>query len=393
MKHKVIISKDILIPAYLPVYGNRYWATPHIDELASKGTIFLRHYSCAPSTAMAMTGMFTGKFPYELERKDYSVVQDYDGTTLFDYMYEKGYSCHLMWSHNYIVMAERYSKCFGKHTIHHEDRKLNQSVGVHMPRDLSVNDLQPNKQLERETMSYLKDEIESIDTTKPVFLWVHLPHVLLGRTGYGQDIDLFDEFVGYVRRKFGDWIIITADHGNMNGARGKTTYGFDVYEQAARIPMITPRLQDLEIINFPTSNIQLSDIVLKEEIPKLEFVICDSQYYAQPYRKTAIIHGKFKFIYNKLNKLEELYDLDYDPMEQVNLLKNLLHDDDRGRYVNVKQVYFYPYWDEAMSEYTFIKQFFDKIWKTASKHEEQKNFIIRKLKNYKAAIKRNIGLK
>ena len=103
--------------------------------------------------------------------------------------------------------------------------------------------------------------------------------------------------------------------------------------------------------------------------------------------------GQGFFIYNKLNKLEELYDLDYDPMEQVNLLKNLLHDDDRGRYVNVKQVYFYPYWDEAMSEYTFIKQFFDKIWKTASKHEEQKNFIIRKLKNYKAAIKRNIGLK
>lgn len=393
MEHRVIVSKDILIPDYLPVYGNQYWKTPNIDELAEKGTVFNRHYTCAPSTAMAMTGMFTGKFPYELDRKDYSVVEDYDGSTLFDQMYEKGFSCHLIWSHNYIVMAERFSKCFGKHTVHHEDRKLNQSVGVHMPRDDFANEIKPDKKLEREIMGYLKNEIESIDISKPVFLWVHLPHVLLGRTGYGQDIDLFDEFIGYIREKFGDWIIITADHGNMNGAKGKTTYGFDVYEQAAHIPMITPRIQNQKHIEYPTSNVQLSDIVLEEKIPQLEFVLCDSQYYGQPYRKTAIVRGRYKFIYNKLTKAEELYDVLYDPMEQVNLLMNLLCDEDRDRNVNVKQVYFYPYWDEAMENYRIIKDFFCSIWKTAPKVEEKKNYIIRKLKNYKSALKRNLGIK
>ncbi len=393
MQHKVIVSKDILIPDYLPVYGNKYWSTPNIDELAQKGTVFHRHYTCAPSTAMAMTGMFTGKFPYELDRKDYSVVEDYNGDTLFDRMYEKGYSCHLLWSNNYIVMAERFSKCFGKHTIHHDSRKLNQSVGVHMPHNEEANEIIPDKKLERETMEYLKNEIDSIDASKPVFLWVHLPHVLLGRSGYGQDMDLFDEFIGYIRQKFGDWIIITADHGNMNGAKGKTTYGFDVYEQAARIPMITPRLQGLDSVDFPTSNIQLSDIVLEERIPQLEFVLCDSQYYAQPYRKLAIIRGRYKYIYNKLKKTEELYDVVYDPMEQVNLLNNLFHDEDRGRDVNARQVYFYPYWDEAMENYRIIKQFFDSIWKTADRWTEKKNYLSRKLKNYKAAIKRTISVK
>lgn len=393
MEHRVIVSKDILIPDYLPVYGNQYWKTPNIDELAEKGTVFNRHYTCAPSTAMAMTGMFTGKFPYELDRKDYSVVEDYDGSTLFDQMYEKGFSCHLIWSHNYIVMAERFSKCFGKHTVHHEDRKLNQSVGVHMPRDDFANEIKPDKKLEREVMGYLKNEIESIDISKPVFLWVHLPHVLLGRTGYGQDIDLFDEFIGYIREKFGDWIIITADHGNMNGAKGKTTYGFDVYEQAAHIPMITPRIQNQKHIEYPTSNVQLSDIVLEEKIPQLEFVLCDSQYYGQPYRKTAIVRGRYKFIYNKFTKVEELYDVLYDPMEQVNLLRNLLRDEDRDRNVNVKQVYFYPYWDEAMENYQIIKDFFNLIWKSAPKMEEKKNYIVRKLKNYKSALKRNLGIK
>lgn len=36
----VLLSKDILMPAYLPIYGNKYWETPNIDELASKGTVF-----------------------------------------------------------------------------------------------------------------------------------------------------------------------------------------------------------------------------------------------------------------------------------------------------------------------------------------------------------------
>ncbi len=384
MEHKVIISKDILIPDYLPVYGNRYWKTPNIDELAQKGTIFKHHYTCAPSTAMAFSGMFIGKYPFQLDRRDYSEVREYSEDTLFDKMYALGYSCHLMWSSNYIVMAERFSKCFGKHTVHHEGKKLNQSVGVHMPQNASANEIMPDLETERETIEYIKKEIESIDNTSPVFLWIHLPHVLLGRSGYGQDIDLLDEIVGIVRKRFGDWIIITADHGNMNGAKGKTTYGFDVYEQAIHIPMITPRLENKETIDYPTSNIMLSDIVLNGVIPQHKFIISDSQYYAQPFRKIAIIRGRFKYIYNKLTKVEELYDLSYDPLEQVNLLVSTLHDTDRDRDVNVKQVYFYPYWDEALENHEIIKEYFNSIWRTAGSVEELKNLYIRKLKNLKS---------
>lgn len=392
MEHKVIISKDILIPGYLPVYGNEYWHTPHIDALAAKGTVFTRHYTCAPSTAMAMTGMFTGKFPHELNRKDYSEVAEYEGETLFDAMHERGYACHLLWSSNYIEMADRFSKCFGKHTIRHESRKLNQSVGVHMPHDASSNEVPANETLARETMEYLRKEIDSIDTSRPVFLWVHLPHVLLGRSGYGQDMDLLDEFVGYVRQKLGDWIILTADHGNMNGARGKTTYGFDVYEPAVRIPLITPRLHGQPTIEYPTSHVQLWDMVVREQVDPLPFVVCDSQYYGQPYRKTALIRGRFKYIYHKLTQEEELFDVVFDPMEQVNLLKPLMHDEDRDRDVNLKQVYFYPYWEEAMAAYDTLKRELANFWRTAPKAEERKNFYIRKLKNLKAKIKRNLGL-
>ncbi len=395
MKHVVLLSKDAMLPEYLPTYGNTYWKTPNIDELAAKGTVFQQHYTAAPSTAMAFTSMFTGLYPYQLDRKDYTEVEEYNqGTTLFDEMYARGYECHLLWSSNYIKMADKFSKCYGKHTIRHESMKLNQSVGVHMPHNEEQNNLKPDDAKVKEVMDYLVGELDSLDRSKPIFLWIHLPHVLLGRCGYGQDIDLFDRFVGELRTRFGDeGIYITADHGNMNGYKGKTTYGFDVNQPAIRIPLIAPRIEGMETVTFPTTNARLMDMILNETVRKEEFIISDTQYYAQPYRKTAIIRGKYKYIYNKFDKSEELYDIEFDPNENINLLKKLLYDVDRNRNVNAQQVIFYPWMDEAMENYRLIKTFFDSIWKTAGKWTERKNYIVRKLKNYKAALKRNLGIK
>lgn len=390
--HVILISKDCQLTSYYPTYGNKYWKTPNIDALAKKGTVFMQHYTAAPSTAMAFTSMFTGLYPYQLDRADYTEVEEYSqGTTLFDEMYDAGYECHLLWSNNYIKMADKFSKCYGKHTIRHEDKKLNQSVGVHRPRNEEQNNLVENKELSDDVMSYLTAVLDSIDSSKKIFLWVHLPHVLLGRCGYGQDIDLFDDFIGEVRKRFGDeGIFITADHGNMNGYKGKSCYGFDVNQQAILIPFISPRLEVGPVVDFPTSNAQLMEIILTGKVNKREFIISDTQYYAQPYRKTAIIKGRYKYIYNKLEKKEELYDIEFDPNENINLLEDLLYDVDRNRHVNAEQVIFYPYREEAKATYAEIKAFFQSIWKTADWKTEKKNYMERKLKNYKAAIKRTL---
>ena len=55
----ILISKDVLMKAYLTPYGNQYFEMPNLSELAQKGTVFNRHYTAAPSTAMAFTSMST----------------------------------------------------------------------------------------------------------------------------------------------------------------------------------------------------------------------------------------------------------------------------------------------------------------------------------------------
>lgn len=63
----IYILADDLGYGDLSCYGQTKFKTPHIDELASNGMKFLRHYSgstvCAPSRSTLLTGLHTGHTP------------------------------------------------------------------------------------------------------------------------------------------------------------------------------------------------------------------------------------------------------------------------------------------------------------------------------------------
>lgn len=374
MNNIVLISKDVLRKDYLPVYGNRYWKTPNIDALAKQGTVFHRHYTAAPSTAMAFTSMFTGMYAHQTGRKDYTEVAETDkasnAESLFDFLDGHGYKCHLLWSQNYIHMAERFSKCFGKNTVHHDKLDLNQFVGAHIKG--LTGSVTCDDSIVEENYGKLMEEINSIDTSSPVFLWVHLPHVLKGRECYGGDIDLLDRFVGDIRNKFGDQITITADHGSGNGKDGITGYGFHLYESQICIPLITPKIQNVSEIHFPTSNTQLTEILFSHSVSQKDYVISDTAYYQQPHRKLAIVQGNYKYIYEKQTKTEHLYDVVNDPEENLDLHKTVMHDKERNRNVVTRQVLFYHDWDKAEEEFVKLRAIKDSIWKDGTLWERIK---------------------
>ncbi|MBL7070860.1 MAG: sulfatase-like hydrolase/transferase [Candidatus Omnitrophica bacterium] len=367
----VLISKDILRADYLPAYGNKYWKTPNIDELACKGTIFRRHYVSSPSTGMGFTCMFSGLNAYELERKSFTVVDEFkQAATLFDLLVEKGYACHVLWDEFWWEkIGYPYSKCYGPSTVFH-NIKIGQMVGPHKIDKSEVAEGQGEKTIEKITA-----EVDSIKDDK-LFLWIHLPHVVYGRTAYGSDIDLFDRLVGDIRNRFSDGsIYITADHGHMNCEKGLPIYGFHVYEGAVRIPLITPRIDNMGEVRFPTSNIQLKDIILNKKLARPDYVFCDTQYYAQPHRKLAVIKDNYKYIYNKWDGTEELYDCEWDKNEDVNLLKKKWFDRDRFRWYHTAEIYFYPYYEKAYEYYRLLKAKKDEIWRKSAFLEEAINLL------------------
>lgn len=364
----LFLTKDAMAREYLPCYGNQIYKgrTPNIDELVSKGTLFLNAFTAAPSSAMSYLTMFTQLYPYQQVMQTYvPLAKPYEGITVFDKAYDMGFKCHVIWDKHWIELAEQYTKCYGVNTEMHPLDGLRQGVGPNYKRE---HPLERNDELAEKTLNMFKREIELIaQGDNKVFLWCHLPHVLNGRTSYGDDIDLFDDYIGFLRQYFvDDNIFISADHGNMNGFRGKVRYGFDVYDPAIRIPLITPRINGSSIYDKQFCNIDFFDLIFNRKIVTREFIYSDCAYYAQPRRKLAIVYGNYRYIYNKLDKSEELYDTSWDPQQSFNLISDYVYDADRNIESLSRELYFYPYWDVLPQIREDLRREKDRIWKDVS---------------------------
>ena len=372
MDQIILISKDVLRQDNFSCYGNKVFNTPNIDDLAKNGTIFRHHYTAAPSSAMAYTCMFSGLFAHELKRKKYTEVKSFDQCpTLFQILQQKGYSCDIIWDKSWFKLAYKFSKVYGSKATKFHNLDIGQKVGPHK---IDVSKIDP-KEKEKSLQLILKTVDSLLDKDK-LFTWIHLPHVIKGCTGYGSNIDLFDFFIGEIRKRFSDnSIYITADHGHMNIEKGIPVYGFHVYEGSIKIPLITPRINGIDEVTYPTSNIQLKDIILNNQLEKREFIYSDSQYYLQENRKLAIIKNNYKYIYNKRNKSEELYDIQFDPNENVNLLIDKFYDRNRFKYYNLEEIYYYPFWGNIPDIYHELKNEKDRIWKEGNLIEVVSNKI------------------
>ncbi len=359
-----LLSKDCMVCESLPLYGNKYWKTPNIDELASKGTIFKRHYTAAPSTSMAMSAMLSGHYLYEFKNRGiYKNVLLSEFPSVFDTLQQRGYECHLIWDMTWMNLAWRFVREFGD-----EEKTIIHNLDIAQTTE-NPNEKHPivrNNALLEKTLHQIYETLDSIDLSKNLFIWMHLPHILKGRCSWMDDMDVFDDIVGKVRRLVGDdSIFITTDHGHMNWHKGILGYGFHLYEPSVHIPLITPRIDNLEYVEHLTCCIDLPTILTERRIIKRDYVVSETAYYAQRHRKTAIITDCFKYIYNKKDNSEELYDLSWDPEELNNILLKDLYDKDRNKHFICCEHYFYPYKDEALRALESLRSIRESFWREA----------------------------
>lgn len=365
-----LYSKDAMSIENLPLFGNQYWKTPNLDELAEKGTVFYNHHTSAASTSMVFSSMLTGEYCHTFEkRKRYTSVEPNEKESIFSILQKEGYKCHIIWSPDYMRGAYPYVREFGdesKTKIHIVE--MQQQSGVHRPKNVT---LKRNDDLLNLTINKIYTELNSIEDSEKLFIWLHLPHVIRGRCCYGDDIDVFDSILGFIRKKYGDEnIYVTADHGHMNMHKDIPGYGFHVYEPTCRVPLIAPRINDIARVDHITSHVDLIRLLLNDEIVKRDYVFVDSQYYAQPDRKFAVISDRYKYIYNKRTDSEEFYDLNWDPQERFNLLEKERFDKDKKVLRRITELYFYPYWDTVEANAAKLRAEKDKIWKVGTFREE-----------------------
>lgn len=361
----VLLTKDAMCRDYLHFYGEKkgQFPTPNLDELVSKGTLFTRYYAAAASTVMAFYSMAKGVYAYETDIQMYERVhKKVEGESVFTEAKRNGYEeFHILWSKGWETLPDYYDY-FGNDVHIHTIESLKASTGIYKEKEGIVS---YDADLAYQTLSIVEDKLSSIlEGDESKFVWIHLPHVLNGCSGYGSDIALFDKYLGMIRKYVPDTnIAVSSDHGNMNGIKGKLAYGFDLHDHVIRIPLILPRINNLRVCDNLVSSLDLFKILFTKSIPNKQVIFSETAYRAQNHRKLAIIKGKYKYVYSNKGKVEELYDLEFDPLENISLIDDKFYDVDRHLFVDMSEEYYYPDWNKLKAVREDMRMIKDKIWR------------------------------
>jgi arylsulfatase A-like enzyme/Tfp pilus assembly protein PilF len=342
----IVISIDTLRADHLPAYGYTKVKTPAIDALAADGVVFDRAYSHAPQTLPAHASILSGQLPFETGVRDNVGFTVKNGERLLPQMLrERGFTT------GGIVSAY----------------VLRKETGISQGFDFFDGEMPPSSpelsigQVQRdggESEQIAEHWLDSIGTSR-AFLFLHLyephkpyapPDRFAEYAPYDGEIAYTDEIVGRLVKYLKSHqlydratIVLLSDHGEGLGDHGEQEHGLFVYDEAIHVPLIIKqegnagagrRIADLvqhidlvptilDLVKAPGAG-NLRGRSLK---PVLEgtgtlppTTIYSEALYARYHfgwsELTALTDERYRYI--KAPR-EELYDLERDPHERINI--------------------------------------------------------------------------
>ena len=242
----LVVTLDTTRADRLGCYGARGVATPNLDRLAARGTLFERAISPMPMTLPAHTSLFTGLLPGAHGVRDnggFRVAPE--RITLAERLKENGWATGGFVSA--YVLDHRWGIAQGFDT-YFDDFDLTKF------KSMSMGDIQRRGDV---TVAHALDWLHARKSGEKFFAWVHLydPHAPYDPPEpyatrykghpYNGEIAWTDELVG---RLLGDLaarglaertlVAVIADHGESLGEHGEHGHGYFVYEPTTRVPFL-----------------------------------------------------------------------------------------------------------------------------------------------------------
>lgn len=329
----ILLTVDALRADHLSCYGYPYPTTPHIDRLADDGVVFERHYTQGGDSIFSLNSLMSGKLPWSYRNdidpmlstilSDHGLVSAYVG---YDYVL-KGGAFRSGFSIMELLPGDR-GDIWGRSTSRQIVDRIIDVVDRLRQRQFFVYShlLDPHADyvINSETARFE-------DTTHPgydgeiAFTDMHLGRLF----EYLRQADLLDHTL----------IVISSDHGEAFGEHGHEYHGRFLYDESIRTPLIMT-LPDVpgRRVRIPVGPVQIAPTILDflgiappqpmDGINLLPLVyqgdvtgITPVEVYIpnENYKKRGIIYGPWKRIENMRDGMIELYNLEMDPAETVNM--------------------------------------------------------------------------
>lgn len=332
--------------------GGKDTTTPHFDALAKEGVLFKNFYSNSIKTSRAVTASLFG-IPSDVDSSNASNKIDLPLIGVADVMKQHGY--HTAYFHNGTLQFENQLDFFKHHgfeTIRGKDniiedfpKATSTSWGVH----------------DEFLMKYTSNWLNNYSLKEPSFITMFTitnHHPWTTPPGYGESTpklslksayQRYEQTFRYSDKALGEFIsdlkssgmskkcvlFILGDHGQPMGEHNQNYSSQNgLYEENVHVPLLIwadGRIKQPKEIDMPGSQVDLFPTLLdllgikgfNHAIGNSLFRRCDDRqiYFHNPYvygffgcRK-----GPYKYIYSSSTSESELYNLEKDPEEKINL--------------------------------------------------------------------------
>lgn len=379
----IFISIDTLRADHLSTYGYPVKTSPKLDEFALNSTLYTKMYSVAPWTLPAHASMFTGLHPYEHGARTYHVETKKDNVrgladhhvTLAEVLRETGYTTAAMGANKIYIFNQRYGLQQGFQTFEYigpNVDNVNSAVipwirqNKNKPFFLFLNYMDTHRPYNttprpgligrpvflnsERTLDNLIQKVMGDNTPPPEGL------VQIVTDQYDTAVANLDEGLGVLFDELRNLslfnktlIIVTSDHGEYFGEHRLVEHSKDIYQEALFVPLIVkmPHQTKGEVNETPASSVDIPDIILAgiglkskilEKHPETfpynvgsHPIIAENYYtrlkdlfhplWGKRFNRVrrAWFEGSYKYI-SSSDGQNELYDLEKDPGEQINLV-------------------------------------------------------------------------
>jgi len=342
--------------------------TPALDGLAEKGALFEQVRSCIPITLPSHATILTGLTPPEhgVRYNGESALPD-SIPTLATILKAEGYSTGAVLASPVLEAVYGLNRGFD----HYDDRVLDECNPETGERLRSTERYRSASRIADLSLEWLATLLKAGPKNKPWFLWAHFydPHYprqfhekLFGdqfEDDYDAEVAYMDHQIARIldyldKKKLARRTLVVAvgDHGEGLGDHGESTHGFFIYDSTQRVPLIMRLPGRIEagrrvsaqrsLADLMPSILQIMDVksfagtesadaimarAFGDKLIKGAGIESGPCYMETLWTKSAfnwsplfgVVDGGSKFI--KSTRCE-LYDLESDPGEKLNLLGN-----------------------------------------------------------------------
>jgi arylsulfatase A-like enzyme/Flp pilus assembly protein TadD len=271
----LLITVDTTRADRLGCYGHQPAHTPNIDRLAAEGVLCDDAIAAAPITMPSHATILTGLYPPAHGVRDNGAYALGDEVvTLAERLRENGYATQAFVSA--VVLAQRYNLVQGF------DGYDDDLWAEDDPKMFMIRDRPAPRTAERFVAWFESWKGEA--PRPPFFAWVHFfdPHHpweapredrRLTQNPYDAEISVADRGVGTVLRALREaevlddtLVILTADHGESLGEHGEKTHAVFIYDATVRVPFILRFPRDLpagRVYEGPVRHVDVVPTVLE----------------------------------------------------------------------------------------------------------------------------------